>query len=310
MVMAAALFVMALLGVAAGAPSVSASPEPPEPPVASARTCLRCHAMSTLGYRDPQSGEIIELFIAPQALAHSTHGELACSECHGQRYRDYPHPDPDPAADGMRGCVRCHEDDETGSSYRLDRIQAEFEQSVHVTAVESPRDRPVGCESCHDPHRFRPAQVGDPIEQIVGEHNRVCLSCHETIRDPRLASHAWLPNPERHWQAVRCIDCHTTGLGEASHQILPADQAARHCVGCHSRSAELLNRLYDYRSEEELARHGWLSKAVFNEAYVVGLSRNPALDRLSLIVLGLVALALAAHGAGRYLASRRGRDPS
>lgn len=290
------------------ATSIAAASPSPVALDSASRTCLRCHAMSTLGYRDPASGEIIELFISPEALAHSTHSDLACSECHGQRYRDYPHPEP--SLDEMLGCVSCHEDDEASSKYQLARIQAEFEESVHVTAVESARDRPVGCESCHDPHSFRVAQIGDPIEEIVTKHNRVCLSCHEAIRDDEIASHAWLPNPQRHRQAVRCVDCHTTGLGEASHQILPADQAARHCVGCHSRSAELLNRLYDYRSEEELARHGWLSKAVFNEAYVVGLSRNPALDRLSLIVLGLVTLVLAAHGLGRYLAARRRRDRS
>lgn len=309
----ARLVILALL-LAGGLPLARADvPERSAMPRESTRTCLRCHAMATLGYRDPASGTIVDLFIDPHRLAQSTHADLACTDCHGHRHRRYPHPEQAPGE--TLGCVGCHRDDEEAARYRLDLIEAELRASVHVIEGAGRDGRPIACDACHDPHRFRVAQVGEPLADIIARHNAICLDCHAAVPGPEgqgspgqgPPGHGWLPSPAAHWRSVRCVDCHTTALGQASHQILPAAQAARHCVGCHARSAELLSRLYRYRSEEELARRGWLAKAIFNEAYVVGLSRSPALDRLSLILLALVALGLGAHGLGRYLSWRARR---
>lgn len=260
--------------------------------------------MATLGYRDPETWEIVDLAIDRDALAHSEHGELACQDCHGDAYQRYPHPVP--AGDEVLGCIACHED-EVDSAYRFDRIASEFAASVHAAVDPNRRAGPLQCRSCHDPHAFRVAQVGEPLAAIVGRHNAVCTNCHQERTEAGLPRHAWLPNPAAHWRAVRCIDCHTPAGAPASHRIQPAAEAARNCVGCHSRSPRLLGRLYAYRSEEEVARHGWLAKAVVNDAYIIGMSRNPALDRMSLLVLALLALGLAAHGLGRYLAGRARR---
>jgi hypothetical protein len=273
----------------------------------SARECLRCHAMATLGYRDPATWEIVDLAIDPDQLVHSEHGALACDDCHSEAYRRYPHPKP--VGEDAVGCIACHEEG-ADSAFRFDLIAGEFAASVHATIEPGEGVGPLDCSACHDPHAFRVAQVGEPLAVIVGRHNAICLDCHQEQTEAGLPRHAWLPSPEAHWRAVRCVDCHTPAGAQASHQIQPAAEAARNCVGCHSRSAELLGRLYAFRSEEELSRRGLLGKAVVNDAYIIGMSRSPTLDRVSLLVLGLLTLGLAAHGLGRYLTGRARRRRS
>ncbi len=268
------------------------------------RACLRCHAMPTLAYRNPDDGRIIDLSIDRDALAHSVHGELACIDCHRRSYRRYPHPER--PAPGDLDCIGCHEDEDDGLSRGWVDIDKEFHLSIHATS-DAPEAAGFSCHSCHDPHRFRPAEVGEPIGQIVRNHNEVCLSCHQELVAPHSTSHDWLPNRDAHWTSVRCVDCHTPVALFANHQILPAEQSAQNCVGCHSTDSQLLARLYHFRSEEDIARSGLLAKAIYNEAYVVGMSKSPLLDRLSLVLLGLVFLMLTAHGVGRYLAHRAKR---
>ncbi|MBK1730204.1 cytochrome c3 family protein [Thiococcus pfennigii] len=274
------------------------------------RECQRCHGMATLGYRDPQTWAIVDLFVDPVRFAESAHRELVCVDCHAEDYRGYPHPQ---VATERKGCTDCHRKNEAVHA-QLARIAAELAASVHGKADPDAADaRPLDCSSCHDPHDFRPAGCDEPLAAIVHRHNAICFACHQDRpavlggTDVALPPHAWLPDREAHWQAVRCVECHTPTAAPASHLVQPAAVAARDCVGCHSRSAELLGDLYAYRSEEEIARRGWLSRAVFNEAYVVGLSRSPTIDRLSLIGLAVVAGLLAAHGLGRWLAARARR---
>lgn len=268
------------------------------------RACLRCHAMSTLAYRNPEDGRIVDLSIDREALAHSVHGELACIDCHRRSYRRYPHPDR--PAPGDLDCIGCHEDEDDNLSRGWVDIDKEFHLSVHAVS-DAPEAAGFSCHSCHDPHRFRTAAVGEPIAQIVRKHNEVCLSCHVELVAPASLSHDWLPNRDAHWSSVRCVDCHTPVALFANHRILPAEESAENCVDCHSTNPQLLARLYQFRSEEDIARRGLLAKAVFNEAYVVGMSKSPMLDRISLMIIGLMVLLLTAHGVGRYLAHRANR---
>jgi hypothetical protein len=301
--------------IALGTPAAHTEAAPADPGSAAAEAnrseaaadrhdCLRCHAMSTLAYRDPENGEIVDLSIDREGLAHSVHGELACIDCHRRSYRRYPHPDR--PAPGDLDCIGCHEDEDQNLSRAWVDIDAEFKRSVHAVS-DSPKAAGFSCHSCHDPHRFRPAAVGEPIAQIVRNHNGVCLSCHERLIAPSSTSHDWLPNRDAHWSSVRCVDCHTPVADFANHEVLPAEESEKNCVSCHSADPKLLARLYRFRSEEDIARSGLLAKAVFNEAYVVGMSKSPALDRLSLAIMGLMVLLLAAHGVGRYLVRRANR---
>jgi hypothetical protein len=44
-----------------------------------------------------------------------------------------------------------------------------------------------------------------------------------------------------------------------------------------------------------------------NDAYIIGMTRNIILDRLSFAILGGMLLVLAAHGFGRWYFARRRR---
>jgi len=302
-------FALAAPLIALDAAAGSAPLSPPAHP--DNRACLRCHAMVTLAYRDGDTGKLVDLFIDPRGLAESVHGQLTCVKCHAQDYRYYPHPPT--ATSEQLACVGCHTQDPARSDYPFQAIAAQYAKSVHANS-DDPQAQGFGCYSCHDPHGFRVSTVGKPLAEIVQDDNRVCLSCHEQVRDPLSDLHRWLPNREAHWMAVRCVECHTppaVGADETqrvSHRILPAKESNLTCVNCHSGNQRLLGRLYAYRSREDLARDGLFAKAVFNEAYVVGLSRSPLIDALGLVVIGLTALGLMAHGVGRYRAHQRSRE--
>jgi hypothetical protein len=272
--------------------------------------CQRCHGMATLGYRDPTTREIVDLHVDAAAFAASDHGEMACVDCHDRDYRTYPHSLT--IADEELDCVGCHRDDREPRASEFERIDREFEQSVHAQPSEDgdvDSKLPLNCHDCHDPHSFRAARPGDDIAAIVSSNNAVCLSCHQDIADPLDEAHAWLPNADRHWQAVRCIDCHAPAKGHRSHDVLAAEDGNRDCVNCHSRDATLLNQLYSYRSETELAEQGFIAKAVYNDAYIVGMSRSPTIDAIGLGVIGLMLLGTGAHAFGRWRVSRnRGDD--
>lgn len=272
------------------------------------RACLVCHRMETIAYRDPETAEIRDLHIDLDRYTRSNHADLACTRCHEKDYRRYPHAHG--SADEALRCVGCHEDHPKYEPYRFKEVQAQFDRSVHVRenpdGTETPKERKkLTCFACHDPHVFEATQRGDDIFRIVRQHNRVCMSCHAALHDPATAGHVWLPNREAHWTAVRCLDCHTPISDHPSHEILPAGQGVRGCDDCHSKASTLLNQLYAYRSEQSVAQKGLISTAVFNQAYVVGMSRSPVIDWLALGLIGLTLAGLTAHGVGRYRAYRK-----
>ncbi len=277
------------------------------PTADSNRLCLRCHALPMLAYHDPVQDTVINFAIDRAAFAASVHGELRCSECHQDDYQTYPHP---LALDREAlECVHCHQEHKKArrSDYAFAEIHEQFANSVHATR-DHDELADFRCHSCHNPHRFAVSRIGKALAEIVRDDNAVCLGCHEQMREPLRQSHAWLPNREAHWAAARCIDCHTpleAQVERVSHQILPAADSQPNCVNCHSQNRQLLNRLYAYRAKADIDRDGLLAQALFNEAYVVGMSRSPTLDRLALLVLGLTVLGLAAHGYGRYRAYQK-----
>ncbi len=271
------------------------------------RHCLRCHRMQTLAYRDPTTGAIIDLYIDPKGYDHSVHGAMACVDCHEGGFNRYPHPRE--VSNQRLTCLGCHREDERISerNYRFKTIRDEFHASVHARST-APEAQGFDCHRCHDAHVFRNAEIGQPLAEIVRADNRLCLSCHQKIRQPESRAHLWLPKRDKHWAAVRCLECHTplTPADQpVSHQILAAQESNTDCVDCHSKEPRLLNRLYRYRAESDMASRGLWSQTISNESYVVGMSRSPLLDRLGLGLIGLSILGLGAHGWGRYLAYRR-----
>lgn len=265
--------------------------------------CLRCHSMETLAYRDKNTGEVINLYVNAQQYKQSNHKNLECTTCHAAEHNEYPHPAS--VKQEQLYCLDCHKEDSKFIPYRFTEIEQDFNHSVHVT--ESPYK--FSCFSCHNPHQFKISQVGEDLSKIIGYDNGICLNCHTATGQSKssatlLKSHQWLPNPSLHWKHVRCVECHTPAGEHFSHKILPSEKSVKNCVECHSKEATLLTRLYKYRSQEDLQETGWLNQAVFNRAYIVGMSRNETIDLWSLIILGFTILGLLAHGLGRFLTNK------
>ncbi len=274
-----------------------------------ARTCQHCHGMETLAERDPWTGAIRDLHVAPPAYQDSVHGGMDCTDCHRRGYRRYPHRGSAVSED--LSCVGCHLDSTPAQAELFRTIDGAFQASVHGAQTPGPTDPggerapPMDCHSCHDPHRFRPARVGDDLGSIIGGHNGACLSCHGNLRDALDASHGWLPHRDAHWRSVRCIECHTPTEDHQSHRVMPRESSNRECVACHSHNPLLLGRLYAYRAVQQVETSGWLDQALHNPAYVVGMSRHPNLDRVGLAALILTLVAVAVHALGRWRHQRR-----
>lgn len=278
--------------------------------------CLRCHGMATFGYLEPGTGMFHDLSVAPENYAHSTHSELSCRDCHKAGYDRLPHPES--AKREALKCLDCHRDDPKFKERRFPEIGMEFEQSVHAQKVKG-----FSCFNCHDPHAFDPLDAKDAsgVMRKVEADNRVCLSCHDsaarfkslTVREfPEMArAHAWLPKPGMHWRKVRCLDCHTSyEPPNLSHRVLPKERAVKDCVKCHRADSVLLTKLYRFEAERAADAHGFLNGALWNNAYVVGATRNLWLERALAAILALTLLGIAGHGAARFVASRGRRPPA
>jgi hypothetical protein len=275
--------------------------------------CMRCHWMETMAYRDRETREIVNLSIDRDAYEHSVHHELACGDCHERGYRRYPHRTTT-AEEGLT-CVGCHEErqgDERYSPPNLAGFDIQFQHSVHALEAKEPGGTPFSCFSCHNPHSFKPLPNDTPVKQVVAANNGLCLDCHTELLTPVPKGHEWLPRPQAHWSAVRCFDCHTPLEGRdlyaPSHELLGAAESNQNCVECHSQGGELLAQLYVHRAEQEREQKGLLAHAVYNDAYIIGMSRSPIIDRIGLAVVVLMVLGIVAHGFGRYLAHKRKRE--
>ncbi|WP_295888336.1 cytochrome c3 family protein [uncultured Thiohalocapsa sp.] len=271
--------------------------------------CMRCHWMETMAYRDRETREIVNLSIDRDAYEHSVHHELACRDCHDRGYKHYPHRTS--SADENLQCVECHEDrqgDEHHQPPKLDAFAIQYQDSVHAKQDEEP----FSCFSCHNPHRFRPLPNDTPVPQVVAANNNLCLDCHTELRSPVPKGHDWLPRPQQHWAAVRCIDCHTPVEGRdlyaPSHEMLGAEESNQNCVECHSQGGQLLAQLYVHRAEQEREQEGFLAHAIYNDAYIIGMSRSPLIDLIGLAIVGLMVIGIGAHGFGRYLAHKRQQE--
>lgn len=267
--------------------------------------CMRCHWMETMAYRDRETRKIVDLSIDRDAYQQSVHAGLACGDCHARGYKHYPHRTS--SADEALHCVGCHAERGDEGAPDLVGIGIEYQHSVH--AMEGPAR--FDCFSCHNPHGFKPLLDAAPIAEVVVGNNALCLDCHDKLDTPVPKGHEWLPRPRQHWAAVRCIDCHTPlegrDLYQPSHLVLSANESNQNCVECHSRGSVLLSQLYNYRLEQEREQQGFFSQALYNDAYIIGMSRSPVIDGIALAVVALMILGIAAHGLGRYLAYRKTR---
>jgi predicted CXXCH cytochrome family protein len=284
-------------------------------------TCLGCHVgdsvhaeESPLLFSVPAADDAIRM---SPAFAASNHGDLACTTCHVGAFKAYPHvAEPARMSAMTLECSECH-------AQKTHSIDLQISKSVHA---ENFGDR-FTCITCHDPHvMLSGPKATDPLK-LVAQDNAACLSCHTSdetfaaiagdispgITRPDIDSiHTFLPNTQRHWQAVRCVDCHTPMISEGaslgiSHQIVGKEDAVKDCATCHTLDTVLRTTLY--RHAKEGAARGFENASIVESAYVIGATRNTTLDRLGIVVTLLALAGVLGHGLLRWIAAstRKGR---
>lgn len=203
---------------------LSAGPAAAQTPTAPVNDdCLACHGDSTATRANGSS-----IAVAPDVIAKSAHGAIACISCHADlaKTTEWPHPEKLQRV----SCGTCH--GQEGRNY---------DDSVHGRAVAksglavAPR-----CSTCHGTHNIqRPASPDSTVHRtkVAG----TCTTCHTGI-EPLYAKsvHALPLGPERTAAAV-CSDCHT------AHRIQRSDtdtwrlSVIDECGTCH------LGRISSYR---------------------------------------------------------------
>ena len=186
----------------------------------------------------------------------------------------------------------------------MEKIEAEFALSTHAT-------RHAGeftCWSCHEPHTYKISARSDSvINKIIAYDNNICLSCHNNINKFELisdkekpniiAKHDWLPNQARHFQNVRCIECHAHKKDSLliGHNIQPKEKAVKMCQECHSKNSILMNSLYQYQLKSKATGLGFDNSVILNSSYVIGANRNIYLNRISIAIFLLVLAGISIH---------------
>lgn len=282
--------------------------------------CYTCH--SSAGMKKPPRADLDlsklkDSRLEPEVFNPSDHGVMDCRECHSKtHYNDYPHAEAGKTATSP--CTECH-------AAKVLRLEPQFNASVH--AKNKGLKEKFTCNTCHNAHvNVVQKRLKDPTK-IVAQDNHGCLECHnsETMfakfapDDEKAAGqkkkrpdideiHKWLPGTKAHWNAVRCIECHTPAVAEnkmLSHEILNKEKAEKKCLSCHSANSSLKTRLYRHMVKDEQQKLGFTNSVILSNSYVIGATRHPLLDS---IVLGLTALTLLGvliHGVIRMVAAKR-----
>lgn len=139
-------------------------------------TCRDCHKKTVRQYEDSVHSALVRSGSEKAPL---------CSDCHNphatRSAKEKPSGHAEPVA-----CRNCHQG-----------ITTAYAQSVHGRLGEDA----LACKDCHQTHSVKAAALGDHIKNQ-------CVSCHREVA----ATHAqWLPNTERHLEAVACPACHSPG---------------------------------------------------------------------------------------------------
>jgi len=255
----------------------------------------------------------IETIINRSQFAESNHKTFKCIDCHSADYDTFPHPGR-LRMETKYACIDCHGDDEKYAKFQFEKIESEYQASVHSTK----HGEDFNCWMCHNPHSYKiNARSENKIKDIVAYDNAICLNCHADITKYQMLTdkvnpdiiqkHKWLPNQALHFKSVRCIECHarTNDSILVAHNIQPKAKAVRRCVECHSTNSILMASLYKYKVKEARSKAGFYNGVIMNEGYVIGANRNYYLGLLSLIMFGCVAAGILIHASMRIIKRKK-----
>jgi hypothetical protein len=260
--------------------------------------CLKCHSQQAYSFHNDMMDTEEKRLMNPYfildtiRLRQGVHHNFDCTDCHSFDYTTYPHT-ANLKLEPLMTCLDCHSGDESFATYEFDKINEEFQKSIHYQAYGDN----FTCAKCHNQHYYSAtARTSTSILEIVEYSNAMCLSCHNDMKRFSLVSgeekptvvaiHEWLPNQELHFQHVRCIECHTAVEDDlmVSHNILSKENAVRRCAECHSSNSLLKASLYKYQNLQERAEDGTTLGMLSNENYVIGSHQIPILRTISLII--------------------------
>ncbi len=175
--------------------------------------CLRCHGQENLNKQ--VGGQTVSLFVDAERIAGSTHGKVACAQCHSEIT-----PSHERACDTITrkvDCSVCHA--EPASQYA---------KSIHgkLNAQGDP-DAPV-CLDCHDRHdtQSKRSPASPTFARNVPE---LCARCHRAGEKAALRIDADVPDIIGSY----ADSIHGQGLTESGLVVTAT------CVNCHSSHGEL-----------------------------------------------------------------------
>ncbi|WP_346854073.1 cytochrome c3 family protein [uncultured Draconibacterium sp.] len=277
--------------------------------------CLKCHSNQTYTFHNSLMETEDKKLMNPYyimdtvALKAGVHKQFDCTDCHSYEYSTYPH-ESSLKLEPLGTCLDCHGGDESFAQYQFDKIEEEFQKSVHYQVYGDN----FTCAKCHSQHTYATtARTSHDVVEIVEYSNSMCLSCHNDMRKYELVSghenpqiveiHNWLPNQELHFKHVRCIECHTEVVDSlmVSHNIVGKDLAVKNCVECHTADSRLKASLYKYQNLQQRSENGNLRTVITNESYVIGTNQVPLLNWLSIIIFILTLAGIIIHTVFRIL---------
>jgi hypothetical protein len=281
--------------------------------------CFKCHGHRTYYYYNEWLGRMEKERMNPYYVIdsveyyESNHWNFSCLDCHSYDYRTFPHAG-ELRMEEKPDCLMCHCGDEAFALYQCEKIDEEFQKSVH--SYKHSED--FTCWMCHNPHSYKiNARTNENILETIQYDNAICLSCHADINKYQLIvdfinpnvleTHDWLPNQALHWENVRCIECHVEIKEDmlVAHNVLPKEKAVKKCVECHSENSILMASLYKYGAKEQRNNLGFFNASVLNNSYVIGANRNIYLNIISLVLFGMVLAAIGVHGILRSIKKKK-----
>ena len=277
------------------------------------KLCLSCH-LDEKTKKTKYSKTLIEYenSVHGQALRRGVAEAASCTDCHGvHSLQEASNPNSRiNRANIPNVCGKCHI-----------ALTSEYKKSIHGIELTHNNIDVPSCTYCHGEHSVQKVQgltdrvfTENHIDKLtVLDNNMVfCIQCHT---DEKLSekynmqiistAHEWLPNLAKHYETVRCVDCHSSYLPpNLSHNILPPKKTIKKCEECHSENSILMTKLYKHELKKSQEKYGFINGTLLSDAYVIGSTRNVFLDTLGLIVLSLVVLVIGFHALLRWYFSK------
>jgi hypothetical protein len=277
--------------------------------------CFKCHGVTTdlLQQEDadtPDSSNVKKpQVINRQEFYRSIHRSLACLGCHADPTPESPDRTSKEAATS-RTCTDCHQYLKDYQHYQFAALEEEYLQSVHHQKKQSE----FSCWKCHDPHTYKISiRNSENVRATIAYDNAICTSCHinggpfsdlndmEKNEDKKI--HLWLPEQEKHFGSVRCIECHTkiNQNVPVAHLVLPKEKSVRKCSKCHSQNSILLTTLYKRQYNDAGTKSGLFNAVVMKDVYIIGANHSKTLNIICLISFGLTFFLILIHMIPRIL---------